>query len=198
MAHTPTDGSASVDVVYGTAYLEDAADQKLLSSVSQCDNAGLGPSQLSPRFSLPSRVLNSEDVSLPGASEAGSPHSYALSEGLPAQDSDGSKTFNLDIRDADKVTRYYEVAFNVLLSANCRVIASALIKHLEPNMRTSFPYKGPKRSKPGWWPHSLNYDAPGRLLTEGKLIPPLLVAGADFLRLYFSLNLSHPSPWHWP
>ncbi|KAA8641572.1 uncharacterized protein ATNIH1004_011708 [Aspergillus tanneri] len=80
---------------------------------------------------LESEIGNLKPV-FPGASRVESSHGYGLSEGLPAQDSNASAEYPFKISDKEAVNRYYEVGFKLLRVGNCRILAGALIMHLEP------------------------------------------------------------------
>ncbi|THC90372.1 hypothetical protein EYZ11_010173 [Aspergillus tanneri] len=121
---------------------------------------------------LESEIGNLKPV-FPGASRVESSHGYGLSEGLPAQDSNASAEYPFKISDKEAVNRYYEVGFKLLRVGNCRILAGALIMHLEPYVRTLYPYNVGEPSKPEWWPQELHYKAPSRL-NQNEGIPLLI------------------------
>ncbi|KAJ5853126.1 RHS Repeat protein [Penicillium rubens] len=70
----------------------------------------------------------------------------------------------ISIIDRDLLQRYYEKAFQNLQQTNCRALAKAYIKLVEPCKQVYFPYNGrtvvagvtqqldPEATKPPWWP----------------------------------------------
>jgi hypothetical protein len=86
-----------------------------------------------------------------------------------------SKSFT-EIGDTAKITAYYESRFKQLRQKNCKLIARAFIKFIDPQKRAKHPYKGLKRvdgypqsAKPDWWPDDVPHNEPDHLLMDGKL-----------------------------
>lgn len=58
--------------------------------------------------------------------------------------------------------------------ANCRVLAKAFIKFIEPHKQTRHPYNGggdrdSEKTKPGWWPPDVIHKEPDHLGKERKV-----------------------------
>ena len=89
----------------------------------------------------------------------------------------------ISIIDRDLLRKYYEKAFQNLQQTNCRALAKAYIKLVEPRKQVSFPYNGravvagvtqqldPEATKPPWWPRGVRHREPDHLLKEGKDCP---------------------------
>ncbi|KAJ5544497.1 hypothetical protein N7535_007104 [Penicillium sp. DV-2018c] len=115
-----------------------------------------------------------------------------LSESCSRQEVPGSKTRkknfggqNLDltshqrvsisVTDSELLRLYYEKAFQNLQQTNCRVIAKAYIKLVEPRKQVNYPYNGrkivdgitrqlePEATKPPWWPSGVSHREPDHL-----------------------------------
>ncbi|KAJ5272943.1 hypothetical protein N7478_008068 [Penicillium angulare] len=81
----------------------------------------------------------------------------------------------ISIRDKDFVRRYYEKVFQNLQQTNCRVLAKAYIKLVEPRKQVNYPYNGrklvggrtqqldPDETKPPWWPSGVSHREPDHL-----------------------------------
>lgn len=80
----------------------------------------------------------------------------------------------LEIGDEGKVLEYYENALKHFQQINCRLIAKAFIKFIEPRKQVKHPYNGgkprgtgqkgdPEKTKPGWWPTNVNHKEPDHL-----------------------------------
>lgn len=86
----------------------------------------------------------------------------------------------ISIIDRDMLRRYYEKAFGNLQQTNCRALAKAYVKLVEPRKQVYFPYNGrivvagvtqqldPEAAKPPWWPAGVRHREPDHLLKEGK------------------------------
>ncbi|KAJ5350185.1 hypothetical protein N7541_007912 [Penicillium brevicompactum] len=87
--------------------------------------------------------------------------------------SDDNKMFRgpqamISIIDRNLLRKYYEKAFGHLQQTNCRILAKAYVKLVEPRKQVNYPYNGrkvaagvtqqldPEATKPPWWP-------PGRI-----------------------------------
>jgi hypothetical protein len=74
---------------------------------------------------------------------------------------------------------YYEKAFENFQQTNCRVLAKAYIKLIEPRKQVNYPYNGrvsiggttkqldPKTTKPPWWHSGVTHHEPDHLLKAG-------------------------------
>lgn len=86
----------------------------------------------------------------------------------------------ISIRDNDFLRRYYERVFQNLQQTNCRVLAKAYVKLVEPRKQLIYPYNGrkivaggtqqldPGETKPPWWPSGVSHREPDHLLKAGK------------------------------
>lgn len=97
----------------------------------------------------------------------------------------------LRIGDSAKVQHYYESALKHFQQLNCRMVAKAFIKFIEPRKQVRHPYNGgkpppgspagtvpdPERTKPEWWPPGVMHKEPDHLRKECKL---------NIHRFYFS------------
>lgn len=99
-----------------------------------------------------------------------------------------SKGFNMmfnqkaliSLRDNGFLRQYYERAFQNFQQTNCRVLAKAYVKLVEPRKQLNYPYNGrkivaggtqqldPGETKPPWWPSGVNHREPDHLLKAGK------------------------------
>ncbi|KAJ5743785.1 hypothetical protein N7533_008655 [Penicillium manginii] len=87
----------------------------------------------------------------------------------------GNQTAFISIRDKDFLRRYYEKIFQNLQQTNCRVLAKAYVKLVEPRKQVNFPYNGrkivagqtqqldPDDTKPPWWPTGVSHREPDHL-----------------------------------
>lgn len=96
----------------------------------------------------------------------------ANSENAP---SESTEMAPLCIGDAQKVTGYYEGALTHFLQLNCRVVAKAFIKFIEPRKQVRHPYNGgsapgttgdPEKTRPEWWPSGVMHKEPDHLRKE--------------------------------
>lgn len=86
----------------------------------------------------------------------------------------------ISIRDKDFLHRYYEKVFQNLQQTNCRVLAKAYVKLVEPRKQVNYPYNGrkivagrtqqlePDETKPPWWPSGVSHREPDHLPKAGK------------------------------
>lgn len=86
----------------------------------------------------------------------------------------------LRIGDEAKVTAYYEGALKHFQQLNCRMVAKAFIKFIEPRKQVRHPYNGgkppagsapgttgdPEKTKPEWWPPGVMHKEPDHLRKE--------------------------------
>lgn len=85
------------------------------------------------------------------------------------------------VDDEARLKKYYEKAFDSFQQLNCRVIAKAFIKLVEPRKQVNYPYNGrrassspggerradPELTKPPWWPVGVTHKEPDHLLKPG-------------------------------
>ncbi|KAL3477500.1 hypothetical protein BJX99DRAFT_269764 [Aspergillus californicus] len=76
---------------------------------------------------------------------------------------------------------YYEKAFDCFHQLNCRVIAKAFVKLVEPRKQVSHPYNGkktvagstqtldPESTKPKWWPSGVKHKEPDHLIKPERI-----------------------------
>ncbi|KAJ5836584.1 hypothetical protein N7447_002610 [Penicillium robsamsonii] len=109
---------------------------------------------------------------------------------LTEQDSDSEEFANgstemvpLRIGDAQKVMAYYEGALKHFQQLNCRMVAKAFIKFIEPRKQVRHPYNGgkappgsapgttgdPEKTKPEWWPPGVMHKEPDHLRKEYRI-----------------------------
>jgi hypothetical protein len=86
---------------------------------------------------------------------------------------------SLPIQDPEAMIHIYEEAFEKLQQTNCRVLAKAYIKILEPRKQVNYPYNGrksvggrtiqldPEVTKPSWWPSRVRHREPDHLFKVG-------------------------------
>jgi hypothetical protein len=86
------------------------------------------------------------------------------------------------IGDEPRILNYYERAFDAFQQINCRIIAKAFIKLVEPRKQVNHPYNGrkssagssqdqpvdPELTKPKWWPAGVTHKEPDHLLKAGQ------------------------------
>ncbi|KAJ5472066.1 hypothetical protein N7539_008635 [Penicillium diatomitis] len=78
----------------------------------------------------------------------------------------------LNLANTQEVMKYYESAFDYFLQLNCRVVAKASIKAIEPKKEKQIPVQwpyDPENNKFKWWPSDANHKEPDHLFKEGTL-----------------------------
>lgn len=107
-------------------------------------------------------------------------HSDVGYDHLPV--SDGPRRTAIQISDESRMKGYYEKAFEAFQQINCRAIAKAFIKLIEPRKQVNYPYNGrragsgsspdqpldPEMTKPPWWPAGVTHKEPDHLLKAGN------------------------------
>ncbi|KAL1985298.1 hypothetical protein VTN96DRAFT_8097 [Rasamsonia emersonii] len=87
------------------------------------------------------------------------------------------------VGDEPRMRKYYEKAFEAFQQLNCRVIAKAFIKLVEPRKQVNHPYNGrksasgsspeqrvdPELTKPKWWPSGVTHKEPDHLLKAERI-----------------------------
>ena len=88
----------------------------------------------------------------------------------------------IPIHDPQTLVRMYEKAFENLQQTNCRVLAKAFIKVVEPRKQVNYPYNGrkaiggrtvqldPEQTKPPWWAPQVRYREPDHLPKVGVFL----------------------------
>lgn len=86
----------------------------------------------------------------------------------------------LRVGDKETLRSYYDKAFENFQQLNCRAIAKAFVKLVEPRKQVNHPYNGrktaaglsqrvdPELTKPQWWPAGVTHKEPDHLLKSGK------------------------------
>ncbi|KAJ5308632.1 hypothetical protein N7508_004011 [Penicillium antarcticum] len=82
---------------------------------------------------------------------------------------------SISVKDRDLLRHYYEKIFQNLQQTNCRVLAKAYVKLVEPRKQVNYPYNGrkiiagrtqqlsPEATKPPWWPSGVSHREPDHL-----------------------------------
>lgn len=85
----------------------------------------------------------------------------------------------ISVRNQDFLRMYYAAAFKKLQQFNCRIVAKAYIKAVEPRKQVNYPYNGKRvvngfaqqftssETKPPWWPHGVSHKEPDHLPKKG-------------------------------
>ncbi|PGH01970.1 hypothetical protein GX51_04901 [Blastomyces parvus] len=99
----------------------------------------------------------------------------------------------LPIGDEEKMLAYYAEAFRAFQQINCRQVAKAYIKLIEPRKQAKHPYNGgkaapgetkdPEKTKPEWWPADVIHKEPDHL----KKIPRVKL----LIHIFRNLSKSH-------
>lgn len=88
----------------------------------------------------------------------------------------------IPIHDQLTLVRFYEKAFENLQQVNCRILAKAYIKLVEPRKQVNYPYNGrkavggktiqldPEETKPSWWPSQVQHREPDHLPKVGRSV----------------------------
>ncbi|KAL4963128.1 DUF2841 domain-containing protein [Aspergillus stella-maris] len=87
----------------------------------------------------------------------------------------------LPIANKALLRKYYEKAFDSLHQTNCRILAKAYVKLVEPRKQVSYPYNGhkniagvphkldPEDTKPPWWPEGVIHREPDHLKKPDRI-----------------------------
>ncbi|KAL2832793.1 hypothetical protein BJY01DRAFT_253723, partial [Aspergillus pseudoustus] len=87
----------------------------------------------------------------------------------------------LPISNQPLLRKYYAKAFDSLQQTNCRILAKAYIKLVEPRKQVNFPYNGrkhisgtpqqfdPESTKPAWWPSGVTHREPDHLRKPARI-----------------------------
>ncbi|KAJ5393142.1 uncharacterized protein N7487_010783 [Penicillium crustosum] len=82
---------------------------------------------------------------------------------------------SISVKERGLLRLYYEKIFQNLQQTNCRIIAKAYIKLIEPRKQVNYPYNGrkivegrtqqlnPEATKPPWWPRGVSHREPDHL-----------------------------------
>ncbi|KAJ5754675.1 hypothetical protein N7533_004218 [Penicillium manginii] len=95
----------------------------------------------------------------------------------------GNETTSIRVGDATKLMNYYEGALKHFQQLNCRMVAKAFIKFIEPRKQVRHPYNGgkppagsppgttgdPEKTKPEWWPPGVMHKEPDHLRKEYRI-----------------------------
>jgi Protein of unknown function (DUF2841) len=92
------------------------------------------------------------------------------------------KNAMISVKDPDLLALYYEKAFENIQQTNCRILAKAYVKLVEPQKQVNYPYNGrkliagtksqldPNVTKPPWWPSEVSHREPDHLPKAGRRI----------------------------
>ncbi|PYI13499.1 hypothetical protein BO99DRAFT_407463 [Aspergillus violaceofuscus CBS 115571] len=132
--------------------------------------AGLIPCDLvSLRFKRPRKSLRQIDSA------------SALGSTSENEQSSATRATILRLGDTETLRHYYERAFEKFQQLNCRVIAKAFIKLVEPRKQVNHPYNGrrtsasasqridPELTKPNWWPAGVTHKEPDHLFKPERI-----------------------------
>lgn len=111
-----------------------------------------------------------------------------FSESVEMSPSPTGDMVGLEVADTEKILAYYECALKHFQQINCRQIAKAFIKFIEPRKQVKHPYNGgkppagappgqkgdPEKTKPEWWPVDVQHKEPDHLKKEGEFFQFLL------------------------
>ncbi|OQE19452.1 hypothetical protein PENSTE_c015G01815 [Penicillium steckii] len=95
----------------------------------------------------------------------------------------GNETTSIRVGDSAKIFNYYESALKHFQQLNCRMVAKAFIKFIEPRKQVRHPYNGgkppagsapgatgdPEKTKPEWWPPGVMHKEPDHLRKEYRI-----------------------------
>lgn len=110
----------------------------------------------------------------------------------------------ISVRDKEMLRHYYEKVFQNLQQTNCRVLAKAYIKLVEPRKQVNYPYNGrkivagktrqldPDETKPPWWPSGVSHREPDHLPKAGKAMVPRL--DDDWNGSHRHISRTHQAP----
>ena len=86
---------------------------------------------------------------------------------------------NLKLGDKEATERWYQDAFQAIQQVACRWLAKTWIKRIQPKKQSTNPYNGacpkdkerpkdPNRTRPPYWPPSVQHKEPDHINREGK------------------------------
>lgn len=85
-------------------------------------------------------------------------------------------TERIKISDTKAVDKYFDRQLDGIQQLNCKVIAKAWIKVIEPKKQFHYPYNGsnssgakpdPEKTKPDWWPTGVRHRGPDHVKKNG-------------------------------
>ncbi|OJD26429.1 hypothetical protein ACJ73_02191 [Blastomyces percursus] len=142
------------------------------------------PRYLSSRRDMPARKRRRLEYTVNAASEEEDDDEF---EDQPVN------KIGLPIGDEEKMMAYYAEAFRAFQQINCRQVAKAYIKLIEPRKQAKHPYNGgkaapgetrdPEKTKPEWWPADVIHKEPDHL----KKIPRMKL----LIHIFRNLRKSH-------
>ncbi|KAL4882779.1 hypothetical protein BJY04DRAFT_216876 [Aspergillus karnatakaensis] len=146
------------------------------ASQGACDRLNVISSHLQPRYNEP--VPFEWHTSLNKRSRPAfrhSPGSGYARELPPGFRYASLKRSTLQLGQTNIIRMYYEKALDCFQQLNCRVIAKAFVKEVEPRKQVNHPYNGrktidgatkvfdPEKTKPKWWPAGVRHKEPDHL-----------------------------------
>ncbi|PGH07413.1 hypothetical protein AJ80_07998 [Polytolypa hystricis UAMH7299] len=97
----------------------------------------------------------------------------------PEYSTENLEQVGFEIGDREMLDAYYEKAFKAFQQLNCRQLAKAYIKMIEPRKQVRHPYNGgrgthgergdPEKTKPKWWPIGVPHREPDHLQKDPRI-----------------------------
>ncbi|CAG8028392.1 unnamed protein product [Penicillium olsonii] len=135
------------------------------------------------RSRIPTEDSHGQSPMWPLPRQSWSPQQEPTAGILPRKKHFGGRSLNLSshqnasisVKEPEILRLYYEKIFQNLQQTNCRVIAKAYIKLVEPRKQVNYPYNGrktvdgrvqqldPEVTKPPWWPTGVCHREPDHL-----------------------------------
>ncbi|KAJ5948907.1 hypothetical protein N7454_002214 [Penicillium verhagenii] len=165
------DESASIQERNSTLFTSEVR-QNFLEILGE--RAGIQPSSRRTLEASPRRVRRRRGDA-PGASVTDSRYDDASDNDDYASNGSTDKV-PIRIGDIQKVMAYYEGAFKHFQQLNCRMVAKAFIKYIEPRKQESPRQEllpgstgDPEKTKPEWWPPGVMHKEPDHLRKEYRI-----------------------------
>ncbi|KAL3493678.1 hypothetical protein BJX62DRAFT_199911 [Aspergillus germanicus] len=132
-------------------------------------------SQTRPPWLIPCELIPSSHQNKRykrGVKRADNPTDHSYQSPSPSPTLKGS---TMRVGDTKLLRKYYEMAFENFQQVNCKVVAKAYIKLVEPRKQVNHPYNGrlniagstevknPEATKPRWWPSGVTHKEPDHL-----------------------------------
>ncbi|KAI2730144.1 hypothetical protein CBS147332_1996 [Penicillium roqueforti] len=158
------------------------------SSGPPFNNHSSAPSQGEPVAYSGMCLSSQQRIQVPVQSESTFHPTMWPTESWPVQASQPKKNFAgrnltlaahqkalISVKERGLLRLYYEKIFQNLQQTNCRIIAKAYIKLVEPRKQVNYPYNGrkivegrtqqldPEATKPPWWPRGVSHREPDHL-----------------------------------
>ncbi|KZF22612.1 hypothetical protein L228DRAFT_129834 [Xylona heveae TC161] len=75
----------------------------------------------------------------------------------------------IEVGDTKALDEYYDSRFKQFQQLNCKAVAKAWIKVIEPKKQTNWPYKDSETNGPPWWPKDCRHREPDHLKKPERL-----------------------------